>query len=74
MTTNEYTSTILTAEEGKYLTQTADVELLDRIIATKVAVSANSSASDWKEITKEEGDALISAQNEARQTALQSAE
>lgn len=60
----------MTAEEGHYLTQVAEVDLLERIVATKVALSKFSTIDDWKEITKEDGDAIIAEQNAARTAEL----
>lgn len=62
----------MTAEEGNYLTQTADVDLMERIVATKVALSKFSTIDDWKEISKEEGDAIIAEQNAQRAAELPS--
>lgn len=65
MKSETFNTIILTAEEGHCLTQTADVDIKERIVATTVALGKFSTAEDWKEITKEEGDALIAAQKEA---------
>lgn len=67
MTSENYTSIVLTADEGYYLTQTADVELTDRVVASKVALSKFSTVDDWKEITKEEADQIIAEQNALRE-------
>lgn len=66
MTSENYTSIILTADEGFYLTQVEDVDILSRVIATKVALSVHSSPEDWKEITEEEAKSFMEEQNEAR--------
>lgn len=66
MTTENYTSIVLTAEGDNYLTQIADVELSERIVATKIALSKFSTPADWKEISKAEGDQIIAEQNELR--------
>lgn len=63
---------LMTAEEGCYLTQVADVDLAERIVASKVALSKFSTIDDWKEITKEEGDQIIAEQNAARTAELPS--
>lgn len=67
MTTENYTSIVLTADEGYFLTQTADVELRDRIVASKIALSKHSTVDDWKEISKEEADQIIADQNAERE-------
>lgn len=74
MTTENYTSTILTASEGFYLTQIADVEHSERIVATKIALSKFSTADDWKEISKAEGDEIIAQQNELRAAEIEAAD
>lgn len=64
----------MTAEDGYYLTQTADVELSERIVATKVALGKFSTVDDWKEISKAEGDQIIAAQNELRAAEIEAAD
>lgn len=66
MTTENISTMVMTAEEGYYLTQTADVPLDERIVASKVALSKFSTIDDWKEITKEEGNQIIAEQNAQR--------
>lgn len=56
---NKNKFTELVADEGMYLTQVKDVEILERIVASKVSLSKHSTEDTWKEITKEEGDAII---------------
>lgn len=63
---------VVTAENGYYLTQVADVPLAERIVASKVALSKHSTIDDWKEITKEEGDQIIAEQNAQRTAELPS--
>lgn len=72
MTTENIQTMLMTAEEGYYLTQVADVDLSERIVASKVALSKFSTIDDWKEITKEEGDQIIAEQNAARAAELPS--
>ena len=64
MKSNSYTTIIITPENGYYLTQSNDVELKDRIIASQIALGKNDSTDKWKEITIEEGNE-IKAQQEA---------
>lgn len=54
MIQSNYTIQILQAEEGYKLTQTADVEIADRIISEKVYLSINDNAKNWKEISNDE--------------------
>ncbi len=62
MKSNSFTTILIEAEEGFYLTQTADVELKDRMVASKIALGKFDSPENYKEITKEEGDAIKAEQ------------
>ena len=62
MKIENYTTIILTAEEGHYLTQSFEVDLRDRIISTKVALGITSTKDDWKEISVQEGNQIIEDQ------------
>lgn len=66
MKQNKFNTVVLTAEEGKYLTQSFDVEILDRTVADTVALGRYDKAENWKEITKEEADTIREQQSEAR--------
>lgn len=57
MKTEEFTTTVLTPEEGHLLTQVADVDIRERIVATSVALGRNDTAAGWREITEAEGEA-----------------
>lgn len=70
MTTEQVNTMVMTAENGYYLTQVADVDLAERIVASKVALSKFSTIDDWREITKEEGDQIIAEQNAQRTAEL----
>lgn len=67
MELTEFTTTVLTAKEGTYLTQTEDVDIRRRIVATKVALGKNSSPEEWKEISEEEGNAIREKQDKLRE-------
>lgn len=71
MTSENYTSIVLTSDEGYCLTQTADVDIKDRVVASKVALSKFSTVDDWKEITKEEADQIIAQQNALREAEIE---
>lgn len=59
MKISQLSATFLEADENKYLTQIDEtVELKDRIVAIKLALGKYDSADNYKEITKEEGDAI----------------
>lgn len=54
MKQEQFTTTILRAEKGKYLTQVADVDILDRILGNTVALGKNDVPANWREITATE--------------------
>ena len=59
MISNTFTTIIIEAESGKYLTQSDEnIELKDRIVSTKIALGKYDTVDNYKEITKEEGDAI----------------
>lgn len=66
MVQSEFKTIILTAEEGKYLTQSFDVDIEKRVIGTTIALGKNDSVDNWKEITKEEADTIKQAQADLR--------
>lgn len=70
MTSETHNTIVLTAESGYVLTQSADVELSERIVATKVALGKFSTVDDWKEITADEGDRIIAEQNALREAEI----
>jgi hypothetical protein len=52
MKTTNYTMRVLQPEDGKFLTQAKDVDILERIItADKIYLAANAEVSDWIEIS-----------------------
>lgn len=67
MIIKDFNTTVITAEEGKYLTQSFDLDIENRVIATTVALGKNDSVDNWKEITKEEGNTIVKEQNDLRQ-------
>lgn len=58
METQNYTITMLAASEGHKLTQAADIDIKSRIVVSKVALAANDSIENWKEITDDEAAAI----------------
>lgn len=58
MKTSNYTVQIIEPNDGYTLTQSADVELRERIFSKKVYLAVNDKASNWKEITDAEADKL----------------
>lgn len=66
MVISNYTTRVLEASEGFFLTQTGDVELQDRVITKKVFLATTAKKEDWKEISKNEGEALLKQKEELR--------
>lgn len=62
MKQQDYTTTILTADEGMVLTQAADVPLIERVFGSTVSLGRNDNVSNWCEITETEAEALKSEQ------------
>lgn len=57
------TPTILTASNGKKLTQADEnIELANRIVTDRVYLAVNDTAERWKEITDEEAAQIAEAQ------------
>lgn len=64
MKTSNFTVQVLQPSEGMLLTQSADIDLKNRVFSKKVFLSVNDSPDNWKEITTEEAGEL-KAQKEA---------
>lgn len=62
MKTSTYTTTILRAAKGMYLTEVNPIG--ESTIATVVALKDGESQEDWKEITVEEGQAILKERQE----------
>lgn len=58
MKQSNYTVIIIEPSEGYTLTQSADVEVQDRILSKKVFLAITDSPSNWKEITDEEAEEI----------------
>ena len=56
MESNNNTPIVVVPDEGKFLTQAADVEILDRIIATTIVLGKNDTRSNWIEINQAQAD------------------
>lgn len=74
MIRKEFLTTIIEASENCYLTQSNDVELQDRIVASTIALGKNDSVDNWKEITIEEGDSIKQQQEELHKQEFESQE
>lgn len=61
MKTTEYTTRVLTAEDGYMLTQSADVPPVKRQITKTVYLAATDSPDSWREITEAEAAEMSAA-------------
>lgn len=73
MNINEQTLRSLIPEDGHYLTQAGEVPDNNRIFTTFVMLSNNDSASNWKEVTKKEGDEFKAKVAEEQRKAIEKA-
>ena len=64
MIQSNYTVVVLEPSEGYTITQSAEVEVQNRILSKKVFLAVNDSPSNWKEITDTEADEIRVAQEE----------
>ena len=64
MIQSNYTVRIIEPSEGFTLTQSADVDLENRILSKKVFLAVNDDPSNWKEITDTEADEIRLQQEE----------
>lgn len=64
MIQSNYTVVVLEPSEGYTLTQSAEVEVQNRILSKKVFLAVNDSSSNWKEITDTQADEIRVAQEE----------
>lgn len=66
MKQTEFTTIILTAARGKYLTQASqDIDITKRVIGTKIALGSNDSPDNWCEISKADAEEFERLKNEA---------
>ena len=54
MKTTDFTVRVIEPSEGKWLTNSGDVPLRDRVFSRKVFLAVNDSPDNWAEITDEE--------------------
>lgn len=62
MKKSNYTVQIIEPSEGYTLTQSADVEVKERILSKKIFLAVNDSPDNWKEITDAEAEELQAEQ------------
>lgn len=69
MTQTDYTTRVLHADEGHFLTQATEVTTSERIVTDTVYLAANDSPANWMEITADAA-AAIRAEQAAELEAL----
>lgn len=62
MVESTYTTRVLTAAEGHFLTQANLENVEGAVISTKVYLAVNDAPENWKEITAEEAEAIKAEQ------------
>ncbi len=70
MTQTDYTTRVLHADEGHFLTQAGEVPIPDRAVTETVYLAATDSPDNWREITADEAAAILEAQREAAEAAI----
>jgi hypothetical protein len=63
MKESTYITKVLVPEEGHYITQAGEVDIMQRVLSKEVYLAVNDSPSNWKEITEEEANEIINEQN-----------
>ena len=62
MKNSNYTVRVIEPETGFYLTQSADVNIEDRILSKKIFLAVNDSEDNWKEISDMEAEVIKAEQ------------
>ena len=62
---------VLRPNEGCLLTQSADVDILERIFSEEIWLASTDSADNWKDITIEEADQIKKEREDAIEGAAQ---
>lgn len=65
METTDYKVKTLTAKEGHYLTQAADVPVVERVVSASIILSVNATAEDYVEIDAEQAEEIRAARQAA---------
>lgn len=74
MIESTYTTRVLTASEGCFLTQANLENVEGAVISTKVYLAVNDAPENWKEITAEEAEAIKAEQERIREEQLKELE
>ena len=71
MIQSSFTTRVLTPEEGHVLTQSADVDIKERIFSDKVFLGKYDVPENWKEITEDEAEVLKAEQEAAMKAEIE---
>ena len=61
-----YTTRVIKPEEGFYLTQSEEVEVINRFFSKEIYLAVNDSPDNYTEITEEEANIIMAQQEELR--------
>lgn len=64
MKQQEYITRVLIPEQGYYLTQADEVDIMQRVFSKELYLAVTDSPANWKEITEDEANVIINYQKE----------
>lgn len=64
MKQQEYITRVITPEEGYFLTQAEDIDIMQRVFSKEIFLAVTDSPANWKEITEDEAEVIIAYQKE----------
>lgn len=64
MKQQEYITRVITPEEGHFLTQAEDIDIMQRVFSKEIFLAVTDSPANWKEITEDEAEVIIAYQKE----------
>lgn len=64
MKEQEYITRVITPEEGHFLTQAEDIDIMQRVFSKEIFLAVTDSPANWKEITEDEANIIIAYQKE----------
>lgn len=64
MKQQEYITRVITPEEGHFLTQAEDIDIMQRVFSKEIFLAVTDSPANWKEITEDEANIIIAYQRE----------
>lgn len=64
MKQQEYITRVITPEEGYFLTQAEDIDIMQRVFSKEIFLAVTDSPANWKEITEDEANIIIAYQKE----------